>query len=56
MVMLGERRSRILIGVVLADQRGRVGAHGPGDAADVPARVEVAAACGEVTLLDVPDD
>ena len=34
----------------------RVGAHDPGDAADVTARVEIAAALGEVILFDAPDD
>ena len=50
------RAHRPVIRVVLADQRDRVGTDGPGDAADVPARVEVAAAGSEVALLDVPDD
>src|SRR5208283_5513837 len=51
-----DRPGRPVLGVVLADQRDRVGADDGRDAADVPARVEVAAARGEVVLLDVPDD
>ena len=51
-----DRPGRAVLGVVLADQRDRVGADGRGDAADVPARVEVAAAGIEVALLDVPDE
>ena len=42
--------------VVLLDQRPRVGPDGLGDAADVPPRVEVAAAPGVVVALDPPDD
>jgi hypothetical protein len=47
---------RAVAGVVLADQRLAVRAHGTSDGADVPARVEVAAAGGEVVLFDPPDD
>jgi hypothetical protein len=43
-------------GVVLPDQRLRVCASGPGDGADVPARIEVSAAGGEVVPFDPPDD
>jgi hypothetical protein len=50
------RVRRPVVGVVLADQRGGVGADGAGDAADVAAGVEIAAAGGEVIVLDVPDD
>src|SRR5438552_2351324 len=39
-------------GVVLLDQRLRVCASGPGDGADVPARIEVSAAGGEVVPFD----
>jgi len=39
-------------GVVLPDQRLAVHARGTSDGADVPARIEVAAASGEVVLLD----
>ena len=42
--------------VVLLDQRRWVGPHGLGDAADVPPRVEVAAAPGVVVAFDPPDD
>ena len=51
-----DRPGRAVLGVVRADQRDRVGADDAGDAADVPAGVEVTAAGGEVVLLDVPDD
>jgi hypothetical protein len=39
-------------GVVLPDQRLAVHARGTSDGADVPARIEVAAASGEVVLFD----
>ncbi len=42
--------------VVLLDQRPGVGPDGLGDAADVPPRVEIAAAPGVVVALDPPDD
>ena len=42
--------------VVLLDQRPGVGPDGLGDAADVPPRVEVAAAPGVVVALNPPDD
>jgi hypothetical protein len=42
--------------VVLLDQRLGVGAYHLGDGADVPPRVEVAAALGVVVFLDLPDD
>jgi hypothetical protein len=45
-----------VFGVVLPDQRLRGQADGGGDAADMAARVEVAAAAGEVIGLDAPDD
>src|SRR5689334_3160278 len=51
-----DRPGRAVLRVVLPDQRDRVGADDAGDAADVPASVEVTAAGGEVVLLDVPDD
>jgi hypothetical protein len=43
-------------GVVLADQRLGVCAHAVGDGANVPARVEVCAAGGEVVRFDPPDN
>ena len=45
-----------MAGVVLPDQRLAVHARGTSDGADVPARIEVAAASGEVVLFDPPDD
>ena len=75
MLRLGERRSRILIGLDGSNTSAALSVPGgpcsasyslisgtglaptdAGDAADVPAGVEVAAAGGEVVLLDVPDD
>jgi hypothetical protein len=47
---------RAVAGVVLPDQRLAVHARGTSDGADVPARIEVAAASGEVVLFDPPDD
>jgi hypothetical protein len=45
-----------VLGVVFLDQRHRIDADGAGDAADVTAGVEVAAARGEVSLFDAADD
>jgi hypothetical protein len=43
---------RAVAGVVLPDQRLAVHARGTSDGADVPARIEAAAASGEVVLFD----
>src|ERR1700733_5180961 len=47
---------RALAGVVLPDQRLQVHARGAGDGADVPARIEVSAAGGEIVPFDPSDD
>src|SRR5712691_1744701 len=47
---------RAVAGVVLRDQRLAVRANGTSDGADVPARIEVCAAGGEVVPFDPPDD
>ena len=44
-----------MAGVVLPDQRLAVHARGTSDGADVPARIEVAAAAGELVSLDRGD-
>ena len=49
-------RGPAVAGVVLADQRLGVGAHAGGDGTDVPARIEVSAAGGEVIRFDSADD
>jgi hypothetical protein len=53
---LGESVRLLLSRVVLADERRRVGPDGPGDAADVSPRVEVAAARRVIIVLDICDD
>jgi len=47
------RRMRRL---VLADQRLRIGADGPGDGTNVPAGIEVTTAVARVTTLNAADD
>jgi hypothetical protein len=59
LVQRRHRRGRLgaaLLGRVLRDQRFRIEPHGARDAADVAARVHVAAATREVVLLDPLED